>query len=409
MFGIFKRHAVETRSAEVDLGSLYAAIFGLSGGGYSWAQSPAILVASLAVQNNAGALLTESRRLGRTSPLLLAYRRVIEAGILTGEAEPPTFDDSVPEAVVDGRRRRCGTAAHDLRPPSAPCSTAWWSMAKCCSWTTVRLSRRTGSTPVEAGPEWMREVVGYKIGTASTARMAGTRYIGDRPMGATRALAVDRPGAPGGGWPVECADRRRARARGHGADRRGGQQHQSGQNHGERGRPFWARRSAGCGGDPRATQQRPGGIRPFPETWRGPESDRGWPRRNRPQVRGAARARRCRRREPAFERAVERLQHREFQQSADGLGQDAEREITLRRRWWHRHYRLPVYLDVLADAFAAGRLPRMSMATMAALKRPAWRGPKRQPPQPEKEAQSLALLAREGIISADDARDQLET
>ena len=88
---------------------------------------------------------------------------------------------------------------------------------------------------------------------------------------------------------------------------------------------------------------------------------------------------------------------------------DAEREIARRRRWWHRHYRLPLYLDILSDAFAAGHLPRMNMATMAEIKRPAWRGPKRQPPQPEKEAQSLALLAREGILSAADARDQLET
>ena len=51
----------------------------------------------------------------------------------------------------------------------------------------------------------------------------------------------------------------------------------------------------------------------------------------------------------------------------------------------------------------------MNQQTMAAIKKPAWRGPKRQPPQPEKEAQSLGLLAREGIISPDDARDQLES
>ena len=76
--------------------------------------------------------------------------------------------------------------------------------------------------------------------------------------------------------------------------------------------------------------------------------------------------------------------------------QDAEREIARRRRWWHRHYRLPAYLDALSTAFAEGRLPRMNMAVMAEIKRPAWSGPKRQPPQPEKEAQSVALLARRG-------------
>ena len=51
----------------------------------------------------------------------------------------------------------------------------------------------------------------------------------------------------------------------------------------------------------------------------------------------------------------------------------------------------------------------MNMAVMAEIKRPAWRGPKRLPPQPEKEAQSLALLTDKGIITAADARDQLET
>ena len=87
---------------------------------------------------------------------------------------------------------------------------------------------------------------------------------------------------------------------------------------------------------------------------------------------------------------------------------DAQRELTRRRRWWHRNYRLPLYLAAVSDAFAAGRLPRMNQQAMAEIKKPAWRGPKRQPPQPEKEAQSLALLTDKGIITAADARDQLE-
>ena len=37
---------------------------------------------------------------------------------------------------------------------------------------------------------------------------------------------------------------------------------------------------------------------------------------------------------------------------------DAQRELTRRRRWWHRHYRLPLYLDALSTAFAAGRPAR---------------------------------------------------
>ena len=55
---------------------------------------------------------------------------------------------------------------------------------------------------------------------------------------------------------------------------------------------------------------------------------------------------------------------------------DAERELSRRRTWWHRNYRLPIYLTALSDSFAAGRLPRMTVAVMAALKRPSWRGPK---------------------------------
>ena len=88
--------------------------------------------------------------------------------------------------------------------------------------------------------------------------------------------------------------------------------------------------------------------------------------------------------------------------------QDAERELA-RRRWWHRNFRLPLYLELVSDAFAAGRLPRMNMSAMAALKRPAWRGPKRLPPQPEKEAASLAMLVDKGILDAATAREQLET
>ena len=406
MFGLFSRQRVETRSADVDLGSLYAAIFGLSGGGYSWAQSPAILVASLAVLNNGGALLTESRRLGRTSPLLIAYRRVIEAGILTGEAEPPDFDDSVPESV-------------------AKAAAAMWEGEHDCDLERDLLYRvvidgevlllqdgtvipADGFEPSAAGPEWMREVVGYKIGTSSTARMAGTRYIGDRPMGATRALPWIAPALPaaagllnariGGGHALGVMARIAAVVSNASPDRitasagvRSGLVGQTTET--EVRQPL---NNVHVGSVP---YLRPGEALNRIEA--GPDET-------------------ARKYEAQLERDVAAAVNLPLSELLSDYStgsfsnlrmawQDAEREITLRRRWWHRHYRLPVYLDVLSDAFAAGRLPRMSMATMALLKRPTWRGPKRQPPQPEKEAQSLALLAREGIISADDARDQLET
>ena len=71
MFGIFRQRGPETRSTEIDIGALYAGFFQFGAGAYSWQQSPAILVSSLSIEGNAGAILTESRRLGRTSPLLL--------------------------------------------------------------------------------------------------------------------------------------------------------------------------------------------------------------------------------------------------------------------------------------------------------------------------------------------------
>ena len=113
MFGFLNRlRGPETRSAEIDLGALYQSVFAFGGGSYSWSQSPAILVSSLGVLDNAGALLTESRRLGRTSPLLIAYRAVIESGVLTGEPEAPEFGDTVPEAV-DEAVDTLWTDAHD--------------------------------------------------------------------------------------------------------------------------------------------------------------------------------------------------------------------------------------------------------------------------------------------------------
>ena len=87
---------------------------------------------------------------------------------------------------------------------------------------------------------------------------------------------------------------------------------------------------------------------------------------------------------------------------------DAERELLRRRSWWHRHYRLPRWRELLSDAFADGRLPRMRVEDMEALKRPRWKGPQRQPPQPEKEAQSLAMLVKAGILDPATAADKLE-
>ena len=169
----------------------------------------------MGVLDNSGALLAESRRLGRTSPLLLAYRAIIESGVLTGEAEAPEFGDAVPEAVakaaatlwidahstdIDRERNLLDRVVLDgefLEPG--------------------RLDGGSGlmlSTPILSGPKWNRELLaGYKIGTASRARHGGPAVC-RRPsrMGASRALSWIAPALPPRGWLTQCAHRRRARA-----------------------------------------------------------------------------------------------------------------------------------------------------------------------------------------------------
>ena len=407
MFGLFpRRKPSETRAAEVDVGALYASFFQFGSGAYSWQQSPAILVSSLSVLDNQGALITESRRLGRTSPLLIAYRAVIESGLLTGEAEAPVFDDTVPEAVAE--------AVADL-----------WIDAHDCDLERDLLDRLVldgeflilddgtiippdGFTPITAGPKWMQEVVGYRIGSASRARMAGLRYVGDRPMGAARALPWIAPALPsaagllnartGAAHAIGTMAKVAAVIANASPDRitasagaRSGLVDQAGPTEPAR-QPISA---VGVGSVPY--------LRPGEEVKRiqsGPdEAARKYESQLEKDV------------SSALNLPLSELLSDYSSGSFSNLRMawvDAQRELTRRRRWWHRHYRLPLYLEILSDAFAAGHLPRMNVQTMAALKKPAWRGPKRQPPQPEKEAQSLALLAREGIITAEDARDQLE-
>ena len=89
--------------------------------------------------------------------------------------------------------------------------------------------------------------------------------------------------------------------------------------------------------------------------------------------------------------------------------QDATREYDRRRTWWHRHYRLPLWHALLSDGFANGDMPRMKLSVMESLKQAGWAGPRREPPQPEKEAQALALLTDKGIYTPAQALEKLES
>ena len=122
--------------------------------------------------------------------------------MLTGEPEAPEFPDAVPEAVAQ--------AVADM----------WLSTCTTVDRERDLLDRMVldgeflelddgtiippdgfDADPVGAEVE-LREVVGYKIGTASRARTAGLRYVGDRPMGASPRPAVGRSGASRGGRPA---------------------------------------------------------------------------------------------------------------------------------------------------------------------------------------------------------------
>ena len=408
MFGFLNRlRGPETRSAELDLGALYASFFQTGGGGYGSALSPAILVSSLGVLDNSGALLTESRRLGRQCPLLIAYRAVIEAGLLTGEPETPEFADTVPEAVAEAVANMW-IDAHDCDRERDLLDRLVLD-GEILIMEDGQVIPPDGFEPITAGPKWNREVVGYKIGTGSRARAAGLRYVGDRPMGAARALPWIAPALPSAAGLLNArtgaahalgtmAKIASVIANAHpdrvtaSAGVRSGLVDQAGTAEPDR-RPI---HSVGVGSVPY--------LRIGEEVKRiqtGPDET-------------------ARKYEGQLERDVSSALNMPLSELLSDYStgsfsnlrmawQDAEREIARRRRWWHRRYRMPLYLEILSDAFAAGRLPRMNMQTMAQIKKPAWRGPKRLPPQPEKEAQSLALLAREGIITADDAREQLET
>ena len=89
----------EDRSADLDVGRVYASFFQFGASQYSWQVSPAVLAGNV-TQDGEQSLIEHSRRLSRQSPILRSYKRAMVGGILTGEPERPTFDEDVPEVVA---------------------------------------------------------------------------------------------------------------------------------------------------------------------------------------------------------------------------------------------------------------------------------------------------------------------
>ena len=401
----------ESRSSEIDVGALYAAAFQFGSGSYSWARSPALLVSSLSLPDAAGdstgVLLTESRRLSRSSPLLIAYRSVIECGILTGSPEAPEFSEDVPENVA--------TAVADLWLDAHDCDTERDLLDRVVVDGEFlildggQIVTADGFTPATSGPAWNQEVTGYVIGRASRPRNSGLRYIGDRPMGAARALPWTAPALPSAAGLLNA---------------RTGAGHAIGTM-----AKIAAVVSAASTDRITATPGARSGLVETDAT--GADTDRRpihalgvgsvpYLRNNESVDRiEAGPDETARKYESQLERDVASALNMPLSELLSDYSSgsfsnlrmawaDAEQEKARRRSWWHRRYRLPQYLDLVSTAFAAGRLPRMSQAVMAAIKRPAWRGPKRQPPQPEKEAAVLATLVEKGILDAAAAREKLE-
>ena len=408
MFGLFKK-ATEDRSGRVDIGELYSAFFGFGGTSYSWQVSPAMLASSLSTPDGLGSLLTESRRLAKISPLLIAYKRVMTGGLLTGEPESPTFPDGVPENVAAAAvalwLRTCDPDAERellLR------IIVEGELIILDDGTTVPCD---GFEPVLVGPEWMQRVTGYKIGRSSSSRSEGLFYLGDRRDGEARAVPWIGPALP---FAAGLLNTRISAAHGLGAlakiaaiiantspDRITGQS---------------AARSGIVGGDDR--NENLAGREPLTSVGVGSvplmrhgelvQRIQAGPDKQAMDYESVLEADAA----AALNLPLNELKSDYSSGSFSSLRmswQDAEREYKRRRTWWHRNYRMPMWREMLTMAFADGVLPRMNRTTMAMLRMPTWAGPRREPPQPEQEAKGLKMLVDAGILTAAQAASKLET
>ena len=279
----FRTSRVESRASDIDVGDVYASIFGFQGGSYAFTISPAVLAGSLASPGNASTLAVESRRLTRVSPLLVAYVRNMKRNIVCAEPEAPMFSDRVPErtaaaaaelwmrhhdvdverdrlrrVIVDGEFLLIGDETLDLIPSD-------------------------GFDPVETGPDWKKVVSGYRVGKGSATRGESDTlvYVGDRVEGEARG--------PGRGRRAHCPTRphwRRIRVSriSHGLAALAKlaavhREHDSGPHHGgsrPAGRAWWRKRSQRRQLDRRATDNGRGSrLRPVHADARGHQASAG--------------------------------------------------------------------------------------------------------------------------------------
>ena len=398
----------EARSADIDVGALFASFFGFGGTSYSWSISPAIIAASLANPGGTSALLTESRRLARVSPLLVAYVRCMCGGILTGEPERPTWPEgAVPERIA-------GPAADLWLSGCDPDHERELLLRVIVDGELLILPDGTvvpadGYDVAMAGPEWGKTVRGYKLGTSGSVRR-DVFYLGDRRHGDERAIPWVGPALP-----YASALTGIRVAAGHGLQALAKIAAVIESIHPDRLAAAPAGRSGvvqttpnsdNVAGQQDITSTGVGSVVYLRQNEKigrieaGPDETA---RKYESELEADAAA--------ALNLPLSELRSDYSSGSFSNLRmawQDAEREYQRRRLWWHRTYRLPKWRGLLSEAFADGRLPRMSAAVMKTLKAPTWPGPKREPPQPEGEAKALKMLVDAGILSPAAAAAQLD-
>ena len=403
MLGWIKRKVYETRASLVDVGAIYSAFWAGGGASYSWQVSPAVLSGSVGFSDNVGALLAYSRRLARQSGILRAYGRCMTTGLLTGEPEPPTFSDRVSDELA-------ATVA-DLWREIHPVDMERELLRRLIVEGDVLLMPdgepipADGFEAVTAGPEWNKKVTGFMVGKGTRVRNKGVWYIGDVEPGQTRAAPWQAGALPsaaalvnarvGAGHAIGTtarwstlltADATRQAAALDAGMRRGVQ---GADDDGENQRQDL--KTTGVGS---VVFLRPGESTARPAS--GPDTVA--------QAYESILEVEC---ATALNLPLSELKSDYSSGSYSNLRmawQDACREYAARRTWFHRAYRLPLYLEALSGWLADGRV-RATPEVMAALKMPTWAGPYREPPQPEKELMAAAALARAGL--PDEAKEHL--
>ena len=398
-----KAPATEDRSGVVDVGAIYQSFYQFGGSAYSWQVSPAVLAGSLTI-DGMGVLLEHSRRLARQSPLAISYRRCMTGGVLTGEPESPTFPEGIPDAVV--------ATVTDLWLAAHPVDMERDALARliidgdCLILDDGAIVPCDAFEAVTSGPKWAPRVSGYKIGKGARVRRAGVLYLGDRSPGDTRAAPWQAAALP---YLTGLLNTRVGASHALGVMAKIAATVENATA--ERTAAAVGARSSVAGAVPLETDRQPlhsVGVGSVPFLRHGEKIGRPMAGPDKQAMdyesvlEGEAAA--------AFNLPLSELKSDYSSGSFSNLRmawQDADREYERRRKWFHRHFRMPVFRELLSDALADGTLAGITPDIWRLLEAATWAGPRREPPQPEKEWQAIAALGKAGL-TVPDANAQLE-